>query len=74
MYFEFPPRVLRWLCGYFAHERRLFDNNLSEPMVTITAILPWSKWSVLLLRIVMQDAMRCVFYVFSELRIRVRVG
>ena len=61
-------------CGHFAHERRvMFESNVSELMVTITAIWPRSKWPVLLVRIVLQDAMRCAFYVFTELRIWVYV-
>ena len=59
--FDFAQRVLRVLCGYFAQEPRvMFENNVSEPMVLILSILPGSNWSVLLLRSVMQDAMRCV--------------
>ena len=70
----FAQIVLRVLCGYFAHEPRvMFENNVSEPMVLITAILPGSNWSVLLLRNVMQDAMRCVFKIFVEVGIRVYV-
>ena len=58
MYFDFSQRVLKVLCGYFAHERMvMFENNGSGPT------LPRSTWSVLRLRIVEQDAMRCVFYV-----------
>ena len=64
MHFDFPQRVLRVLCAYFVHERKVtFENNVSGPMVTITAILPGSKLSVLFLRSVVQDAMRCVFSV-----------
>ena len=47
--------------------------TFSERAVTITAILPWSKWSVLMLRIVWQDDMRYVFFVSLDLRIRVSV-
>ena len=66
----FPQTVLRALYGYFAHERLLsFENNVSEPMSTITALFLGSQWSVLLSRIVTQDAMRCVFSVFLERRI-----
>ena len=72
--FDFAQRVLRVLCGYFAQEPRvMFENNVSEPMVLIPAILPGSNWSVLLLRNVMQDAMRCVFLIFPEVGIRVYV-
>ena len=33
-----------------------FEGCVVEPLQIITAILPWSKWSFLLLRIVLQDA------------------
>ena len=47
----------------------MFENDVSEPLVTTAAILLGSKWSVLLLRIVLQE----VSNVFSELRILVNV-
>ena len=51
-------RVLAVPCGYFEHQRRVqFDGCVAEPLQTITAIFPWSKWSCLLLRIVLQDAL-----------------
>ena len=34
----------------------MFENSISDPMVATTASLLGSKWSVLLLRIAMQDA------------------
>ena len=47
VYFDFPQRVPRVLCVHFAHERRvMFENHVCESMVTITAILPGSTWSV----------------------------
>ena len=52
---------------FFHNERSLI---VSESMASLTAILPGSEWSVLLLRIAMQDAMRCVFHIFPEIRIR----
>ena len=55
-HFSFPRKILRMLCGYFEHQRRVqFQGCLAEPLL-ITAILPGSKWSCLLLRIVLQDA------------------
>ena len=64
MHFDFPQRVLRVLCAYFVHERKVtFENNVSEPTVTATAIFPVSKLSVLFLRSVVQDAMKSVFFV-----------
>ena len=53
----FPRKILRVLCGYFAHQRRVqFEACVAEPLQTISAILPGSKWGCLLLRIVLQDA------------------
>ena len=51
--FSFPRKILRLLCGYFEYQRRL----VAQPLKTITAILPASKWSCLLLRIVLQDSL-----------------
>ena len=55
---SFPRKLLRVLCGYFEHQRLVqFEGCLAEPLQTITAILPGSKWNCLLLRIVLQDAL-----------------
>ena len=55
---SFPRKILRVLCGYFEHQRRAqFEGCVAEPLQTITAILPGFKWSCLLLRIVLQDAL-----------------
>ena len=57
-HFSFPGKILRVLCGYFEHQRRVqFEGCAAESLRTITAILPGSKWSCLLLRIVLQDAL-----------------
>ena len=57
-HFSFPRKVSRVLCGYFEHQRPVqFEGCVAEPLRTITAILPGSKWSCLLLRIVLQDAL-----------------
>ena len=49
--------ILRVLCGNFEHQWRVqFKGCVEEPLETTTAILPGSKWSCLLLRIVLQDA------------------
>ena len=47
----------RECCAVFhEHPRRvLFEGCVAEPLRTITAILPGSKWSRLLLRVVLQD-------------------
>ena len=56
-HFSFPRKILRVLCGYFEQQRRVqFEGCAAEPLTSITAILPGSKWSCLLLRIVLQDA------------------
>ena len=42
--------------GTLKHQRRVqFEGCVAEPLQTITAILPGSKWSCLLLRSVLQD-------------------
>ena len=52
-HFSFPRKILRVLCGCFEDQRRVhFEGCAAEPLRTITAILPKSKWSCLLLRIV----------------------
>ena len=57
-HFAFRRKILRVLRGYFEQERRVqFEGCAAEPLQTITAILPGSKWSCLLLRIVLQDAL-----------------
>ena len=56
-HFSFPRKTLRVLCGYFEHQRRV----QFEGCVVITAILPGSKRSCLLLLIVLQDALSDVF-------------
>ena len=60
-YFNFIRRTLRVLCGYFEHQRKIqFERCAAEPFQTITAILPGSIWSCLLLRIVLRDALSAV--------------
>ena len=71
-HFSFPRKILQVLCGYFEHQRRVqFEGCAAEPLRTITAILPGSKWSCLLLRIVLQNALSEVmkFYPPSKLRV-----
>ena len=44
-----PRKILRVLCCYFEHQRRVqLEGCAAEPLRTITAILPGSKWSCLL--------------------------
>ena len=66
---SFPRKILRVLGGYFEHQRRVqFEGCAAEPLQTVTTILPGSKWSCLLLRIVQQDALSEVtkFYRLSN--------
>ena len=68
-HFSFPRRILRVLCGYFEHQRRVqFEGCAAEPLHSITAILPGSKWSCLLLRIVLQDAYSEVTKIYPPLK------
>ena len=62
------------LCGYFEHQRRIqLEGCVAEPLRTITAILPGSKWSCLLLRIVLQDVISEVAKIYFPLKLRVFV-
>ena len=62
-------------CVYVEHQRRVqFESCVAEPLQTITVILRGSKWSCLLLRIVLQDALSKVTKNFPPLRSRVLVG
>ena len=73
-HFSFPRETLRVLCGYFEHQRRVqFEGCVAEPLRTITAILPGSQWSGLLLRIVLQDALSEVTRIYPPLKLRVFV-
>ena len=73
-HFSFRRKILRVLCGYFEHQRRVqFEGCAAEPLTTITAILPGSKWSCLLLRVVLQDALTDVTIIYPSLKLRVFV-
>ena len=50
------------------------EGCVAEPFRTITAILPGSKWSCLLLRTVLQDALSEVTKIYPPLKLRVFVG
>ena len=70
-HFSFSTQVLRLLCGYFEHQRRVqFEGCAAEPLKTITATLPGSKWSCLLLRIVLQDALSEVMKIYPPVKLR----
>ena len=67
-------KIFRVLSGYFEHQRRVqFEGCVGEPLKTITAILPWSKWSCLLLRILLQGALSGVTRIYPSLQLRVFV-
>ena len=71
-HFSFPKKILRVLCGYFEHQRRVqFKGCVADLLQTITAILPGSKWKFLLLRIVLKDAPREVTKIYPPLKLRV---
>ena len=60
--------------GYFVRQRRvLFKGCVADLSQTITAILRGSKWSVLLLLMVMQDATWEVLDVCPQLNFEVYV-
>ena len=68
----FSERFLRVPFVYFEHQRRVqFEGCVAEPLQTITAILPGSKWSCLLSRIVLQDALSEVMKVYPPMKLKV---
>ena len=73
-HFTFPRKMLRVPCGYFEHQRRVqFEGCVAEPLRTIMAILAGSRWSCLLLRIVLQDALSEATKICLPLKLRVLV-
>ena len=50
-----------------------FEGCVAEPLQTIPAILSGSKWSCLLLRIVLQDALSEVTKIYPRKKLRVIV-
>ena len=74
-HFSFPRKILRVLCVYFEHQRRVqFEGCAAEPLRTITAILLRSKWSCLRLRMALQDALSEVIEIYPPLKLRVFCG
>ena len=58
------------LASAFEHQRSVqFEGCAAEPLRTITAILPRSFWSCLLLRIVLQDALSEVVKIYPPLKL-----
>ena len=73
-HFSSPRKILRVLCGYFEHQRRVqFEGCVADPLKTMTAILPGSKWSCLLLRVVLQVALGEVTKTYLLMKLRVFV-
>ena len=69
-HFSYPRKILRVLCGYFEHQRRVqFQGCVAEPLTTISAILLGSKWSCSLVRIVLQDALSEVTKIFPPFEV-----
>ena len=68
-YFSFPRKILRMLCGYFVQ----FEGCVAYPLQIITAIVSGSKWSCLLLRIELQDALSEVTKIYLLLKWKVFV-
>ena len=68
-HFKFCRQILRELCGFFEHQRRVqFAGCVAEPLYTLTAVLPTPKWSCLLRRIVLQDALSEVMKVYPPMK------
>ena len=51
-----------------------FEGCVAEPLRTITATLPGSEWSCLLLRVVLQDALSEFTKIYPVLELIVFVG
>ena len=66
-HFSFPRKVLRVLCGYSSTRGKYILKD------TISAILPVSKWSCFLLRIVLQHEMSAVTKTYHPLKLMVFV-
>ena len=70
-HFKFSRQILRQLCGFFEHQRRVqFEGCVEEPLYKLTAVLLAPKWSCLLQRIVLQDALSEVMKVFPPMKPR----
>ena len=72
--FNCPRQMLRVLCGYSEHQRRVqIEGCVAKPLQTITAILHGSTWSCVLLRVVLQGALSEVVKVYPPLQLKVFV-
>ena len=69
-HFNVSRTILRVLCGYLEHQRRLqFEGCVADLLRTITAILFGSKWSCLLLCLVLQDTLSEVVKVYPPFKV-----
>ena len=67
-----PKTMLRVLCEHYEWWTRFrFEEGSSEPLQTVTRFLP--GWSVLMLRLGMQEAMTTVLRLYCKVGIRVYV-
>ena len=72
MYLQVQILLSRMLCGYFAHQRKVvFEGSAAAPSAYVHSNIARSGFGVVLVRLVMQDAMRAVFDVWPEVRIPV---
>ena len=67
-HFNFFKQILRVLCDYFDHQRRVQFEGCVEPSYTIIPVLPVSMWTCLLQRIVLQDALNEVMKVYPLMK------
>ena len=66
--------MLRVLCGSFEHQRRVqFEGRAAELLQSFTTILPGSKWSCWLLRVVLQELLSEVTQIYPLLELKVFV-
>ena len=71
---NFPRKIWLVLCGYFEHQWRVqCERCVAGLLLSITAIRTGSKWSCLLLRIVLQDAVNEVVKVYPPMLLKVFV-
>ena len=72
-HFSFPRKILRMLCGYFEHQRRVkFEGCVAEPLRTITPSCQGQS-GVACFHVVLQDALGEVTKNYPPLKLRVFV-
>ena len=70
-HFSFPRKILRVLCGYFEHQRRVQLEGCGRAVTDHLGHPARSKWSCS--RIVLQDALSEVVKIYPPLKLRVLV-